>query len=83
MAREDGEEIGCLAILDNQEPPNIMYEWPKTYYLDEVYMLDVIDRVCKEEELKFNCNLPANKSVPINSQEGVFLGLFQVRLRPS
>ena len=27
MAREDGEDIGRLAILDNQEPADIVYEW--------------------------------------------------------
>ena len=43
MAREDGEDIGRLAILDNQEPSNIVYEWSKTYGLDKGYILDVND----------------------------------------
>ena len=34
MAREDGEEIGRLAILDNQEPADTVYKWSKTYDLD-------------------------------------------------
>ena len=29
MVREDGEDIGRLAILDNQEPADIVYEWQK------------------------------------------------------
>ena len=35
MAREDGYYIVHLAILDNQEPSDIVYEWSKTYDLDE------------------------------------------------
>ena len=48
MAREDGEEIGRLAILDNHEPVEIVYEWSKNYDSDEGYMLNVIDTVCEE-----------------------------------
>ena len=76
MAREDGEDIGRLAILDNQEPADIVYEWSKTYDLDKVYMLDAIDTVCEEEGLKDNRNNPVIKSVPINSLEGDFVGVF-------
>ena len=43
-------------------------------------MLDAIDTVCEEEGLKGNRNNPVIKSVPINSLEGDFVGLFQVRL---
>ena len=80
MVREDGEEIGRLAILYNQEPADIVYEWSKTYDLDKGYMLDVIDTVCEEEELECNRNIPVIKSVPINSPEGDFVRVFQVRL---
>ena len=43
-------------------------------------MLDFIDTVCEEEVLKGNHNMPVNKSVPIHSLDGGFMGLFQVRL---
>ena len=48
MDREDGEEIGCLAILENQEPTNIVYQWSKTQDLEKGCMLDIIDTVCEE-----------------------------------
>ena len=44
ISREDGEEITRLAIQENQEPANILYECSKTYDLDKVYILDVIDK---------------------------------------
>ena len=43
-------------------------------------MLDAIDTVCEEEGLKGNRNMTVNKSVPMHSLEGDFVGLFQVWL---
>ena len=83
MAREDGEEIGRLTILDNQDPNDIMYKWSKSYDLEKRYMLNDIDIECEKDVLKCNRNMLVIKLVSINSPEGDFVGIFQVRLRPS
>ena len=80
MTREDREDIRRLTILDNQDLTDFVYGWSKTYDLEKFYMLDVIDKVCEEEELKYNRNMPVIKLVPINYPEGNFVGLFQVWL---